>query len=175
VLLPLLVGLLACASVTVSHDYDTEADFAGYRTFGWSAVETPQTGNVELDNPLLQRRVRDAIERVLAAQGYQQLEDHEPDFYVTYHLGVEKRLTSSGMSTSVGSYGRHGGVSVGTGSTVREVDEGTLAIDVIDTQSGELVWRGTGKRRLRDAETPEKTTEAVNRTVEAILAEFPPS
>ena len=47
-------------------------------------------------------------------------------------------------------------------------------IDFIDAGSGNLLWRGTGVRRLRTESGPEEITQEVNEIVEKILTQFPP-
>ena len=173
-ILGLLLGsALACAS-NVSQDYDPEIDFSRYRTFDWSVGDVVPTGSVELDNPLLHKRIRKAVERTFVEKGFVHVEDTRPDFFISFHLAVERRLSSSGVRTSIGGYGRHGGISVGGGETLREIEEGTLAVDVLDGRTHELSWRGVGRRRLRGGGTPEESTRAVNRIVVAILESFPP-
>jgi len=173
-LVALLLALVACASARVSQDYDSATDFAVYRSYDWFPGERPASGNVHLDSPLVDQRVRNAVDRTLAARGYAKLEDEPADFQVNFYFSVETKLTSSGMDYRVGTYGRHGGVSVGGGDRLREVDEATLVIDILDARSGDLVWRGTRSRRLKIGDTPEETTRIIDETVEAILSQFPP-
>jgi hypothetical protein len=50
--------------------------------------------------------------------------------------------------------------------------EGTLVIDVIDTRSQRLVWRGAHSRRLQRKALNAGEAQLV---VDAVLLEFPPS
>jgi len=172
--LALLFLLIACASGRVSQDYDSATDFSVYRTYDWYPGERPPSGNVHLDSPLLEQRVIDAVDRALAARGYVKFEDESPNFHVNYFFTVETRLQSSGMDYRVGTYGRHGGASVGSGDRLREVDEATLVIDILDAESGDLAWRGTRSRRVKLGATPEHTTQLIDDAVTAILTQFPP-
>jgi len=165
--------LASCTGTRVSQDFDPAADFSDLHTYQWFEGERPKSGNVHVDNPLTDQRVRRAIERTLAAKGYEKIEEGPSDFLVNFFITVDTKIESSGSSYRVGTYGRHGGVSVGTGDRIREYDEGTLVIDVLGP-GGELAWRGTGSRRLTKQATPEKTTQVVDEAVEAILAQFPP-
>jgi hypothetical protein len=170
----LLAGLIACAGGRVYQDYDSATDFSVYHTYDWYPGERTSSGNVHLDSPLLEQRVINAVDRALAARGYAKFEDESPDFYVNYFFTVETRLQSSGVDYRVGTYGRHGGVSVGTGDRLREVDEATLVIDILDARSGDLAWRGTRSRRVKLGATPEHTTRLIDEAVSAILTQFPP-
>jgi hypothetical protein len=57
---------------------------------------------------------------------------------------------------------------------VREYDEGSLTIDLVDADSAALLWRGTGTQRFREYKDPEKASRDINTLVEKILAQFPP-
>ena len=92
-LFPMVVFLASCASVRVSEDYDPDEDFSGYQTFTWLPVPQKPTGDYRVDNPLLDTRIRAAVERNLGSRGYRKVEDRAPDFYVAYHLGIEQKLS----------------------------------------------------------------------------------
>ena len=57
---------------------------------------------------------------------------------------------------------------------MREYVEGTLVLDLVGASSQELVWRGTGSRRLRPQTTPEESDRVVRETVNEILNVYPP-
>ncbi|MBC2742825.1 MAG: DUF4136 domain-containing protein [Desulfosarcina sp.] len=84
------------------------------------------------------------------------------------------RQPPAGYPYGIGSSGRHGGIAIGTGNSVREYDEGSLVIDLVDTASDALLWRGTGTQRFTEYDDPAKTTGDINALVEKILAQFPP-
>jgi hypothetical protein len=176
-LVALAVALFACAGLDVSEDYEPGTDFSGYRTFDWFPGGRAASGNPEVDNPFLDRRVRDALVRELGSRGFIKVEDRTPDFFVNYHVSVREKVSSSGISlgTGVGSWGSSGGVGVGVSTpSVRTYEEGTLVIDVLDAESKRLVWRGTGSQAVKSSPKPEETTAAVDRAVAAIVAQFPP-
>jgi hypothetical protein len=166
------LAVVACASVRVQTDYDDEVDFAGLHTFAWiGAPSGPQQGAPPPD-PLLDRRIRDAVTEQLALRGYRRVESN-PDFQVAYHLVVERRID---VDTIYRSYGRVGWRGAGWHETVvREYDQGTFLLDFLDPATGELMWRGTTEGRIRERRTPEERTERVNEVVGAVVAEFPPS
>jgi len=173
-----LIGLQACSGITVSRDYDQDFRFSGLKTFTWKSNVNNEYGLK--DNDLVDSRVRTAVEEGLSAKGYDYIDSENPDFFVSYHLTVEQKISSSnvsgGISVGRGSYGSYGGigVGVGSGSTVRAYDQGTLLIDVTEAASGQLVWRGVGTQIVSEHSSPEKTTEMVNETVTKILEQFPP-
>jgi hypothetical protein len=87
---------------------------------------------------------------------------------------LESGGSSGGVGFGIGSYGRHGGIAIGTGNQVREYDEGSLTIDLVDADSAALLWRGTGTQRFREYKDPEKASRDINTLVEKIIAQFPP-
>jgi hypothetical protein len=172
----ILTGLQACSGITVSQDYDQNFRFTGLKTFTWKSNVNNEYGLK--DNDLVDSRIRKAVEDGLSAKGYSYIDSEESDFYISYHMTVEQKISNSnvsgGISVGRGSYGSYGGIGVGTGSTVRAYDQGTLSIDVTEAASGKLVWRGVSTQIVSDHSNPEKTTEMVNATVAKILEQFPP-
>lgn len=178
VLSTLLIVILACSTVKVSQDYDPATDFSVLKTYAWKSEKQEPTGDVRTDNPLLDARIRAAVDRALSEKGYQKISEQTPDFHVSYQYSVRSRLGADdgavGFGFGFGTFGRHGGVGLGTGTGVSQYDEARLTIDFIDTQNGGLLWRGAGARGFYEHLDPDKTTKEVNETVDQILARFPP-
>ena len=177
-LLAVGLSLAACSGLKVGHDYDPSADYSGYRSFDFFPGGKELSGNPHLDTPFVEARIRESIVSTLTSRGYQKVEDRTPDFYVNYHLSVQQKLSSSNVNVhyGVGSYGSWGGVGIGTSTAprVRQYEEGTLVIDLIDGASRKMVWRGTGSGALDRDPTPEETTRGVSNAVTKILDQFPP-
>jgi hypothetical protein len=181
-LLILAAALLsACASQRVGYDYDETVDFGQYQRWAWSpqAQEPQSDADPLIDNPLLRQRIEAAVARTLAAKGYEQTGSESAQLTVAYAVSVEKKLSSGGVSTSFGfgtySGGSGVGVSIGgPGTRVREQKEGTLIIDIMDRNTGDLIWRGSSTRPIGTAKTPEESERIVNEAVTEILAKFPP-
>jgi hypothetical protein len=167
----LLIGLLllaatGCSSLSTSFDYDTTADFAGLRTYSW--IE--DRGGAESASLAL-KRVRTAVDRVLAERGYR-LDSQAPDFLVAAHVTNQERVQVTDWGYS---YGRYGSWYGRRDLDVYTYDEGSLVLDVVDSASRSLVWRGTASRAVDPDWTPEKREQVVNEAVEALLQRFPPS
>ncbi len=177
-ILSVMILILGCSGIKVSQDYKPATDYSNLETYAWQSETQEKTGDPRLDNPLLNNRIRDAVDNFLLEKTFKKVTDNVPDFYVTYTLKIFRRINSSegssGFSFGFGSYGRRSGFGISTGSKVSEYDESMLVIDFIDTDSGDLLWRGIGTRRFLQHSYPEKTTEVVNETVKKILSQFPP-
>lgn len=104
-LLPLLVVLAACSSLKVTYDYDSQADFAKYKTYAFSedAMKLP-IGDLNRD------RVLKAIETEMTAKGF--TKSDTPDVLIDLHVKAEEKMdataTTSGPGYGAGYYGRYG-------------------------------------------------------------------
>ena len=57
-------------------------------------------------------------------------------------------------------------------TTVDKIPVGTLVVDLYDTNSAQLVWRGEAQDQL--SEKPDKDTRKLNKAVEKMFEKFPP-
>ena len=178
VILVTLPGLSGCAT-RVRSDFDREAVFAYYNSFDWIAppVRASEEG-MQSDpegpfarNSLLDKRIRAAVNGNLEARGFRYLESGEPDFRLNYHVTFKDNLVGSG--SDFGYFGRYrrGGFSSGFNWSVRQYQEGTIIIDIVDRAKDQLVWRGWMTSRNRDGNYDEAE---INRAVSQILVHFPP-
>jgi hypothetical protein len=173
-----LLALFGCSTTKTSSDYDPSANFTSYKTYGWLPESPAPTGHPRADNPLLHERIRSSIDRVFKAKGLAFSED--PDILVNYHVFAEQKLDVDTWNSGVYGGGYYGGWGYGWGipqTTVRQYEEGTLIIDVIDTRAKKVVWRGTGTRRLKQPtgqQDPAELDQRVFESVSETLASFPP-
>lgn len=166
--------LAACAS-RPPYEFDETASFAQYETFAWLAPthskEEVSISHPVLDSPLLARRVQQAVTTELQEKGFRQAET-DPDFFVTYHTAqAEREYHGSYLQLGYGRFGPRLGSAIAVDMWPRTFEEGTLIIDIVDADTGELVWRG-----WRDTELTRRNFDAerVGRTVDFILSAFPP-
>jgi hypothetical protein len=176
-----LVG--GCSGIHVSQDYDLSTNFNTYRTFAWAPEPTQKSGDVLIDSPFMDRRIRNAIETTLESKGYPKAAGGRPDFLVTYQLVVKTQVEIDTVGPAFGwgvypygywgyPYPYWGGIDYTT--FINQYEVGTLLVDFTDAKTHQLFWRGIGSRRIYQQSTPEKSTERVNRTVGEILAQYPP-
>jgi hypothetical protein len=172
-----------CSGIQVSQDYDLSTNFNAYRTFAWAPEPTQKSGDVVIDSPFMDRRIRTAIETTLESKGYPKAAGGRPDFLVTYQLVVKTQVEIDTVGPAFGwgvypygywgyPYPYWGGIDYTT--FINQYEVGTLLVDFTDAKTHQLFWRGIGSRRIYQQSTPEKSTERVNRTVGEILAQYPP-
>jgi len=165
-----------CSRVQVSQDYDAGVVFDKFQTFGVIQVAEMTGGNVRENNPLLHKRIYEAIEQIFIEKGMSH--SQEPDILIRHTFSVSTRIESSPFSTGigygVGSHRRYGGIGISSAPEISQYDVGIITIDIYNAATEQMVWRGTGSEMLTRHPKPQQTTEMVWRVVRQILDQFPP-
>ena len=167
----------ACATVSVITDYDPQAvsSIGAYQSYVW-LPQPPGRGDTRVNNELVAKRVINAVDEVLATRGYVKVQ-RDADFLIGWHAILEGKRDVTTINRSYG-YGwgrrRAGGVVWSSDTVVREYDQGTLIIDVVDVASNELVWRGAAQGRVKAGASAEERSERIRNAVRKIFDKFPP-
>jgi hypothetical protein len=162
------VLVASCAPVRVNSYVGRDLDLRRYHTYAWAARETLSTGDPRLDNnSFFIERVQRAVDGHLRQKGFEHIASGQPDFVVHYHARVEQRLDSTEF--------RPGEPRCQTGDCGPFVyDAGTLLIDVVDSRSNQLLWRGWAERGLQGVvDNQTWMDEAVDDAVRRIMERFP--
>lgn len=169
------VLLLAACAKTPDWDYDKSANFSNYKTFAWmpSASLTKNVNNYQISG-LMEKRVREAVNNELQKQNMQLVDVAQADVLINYHASVDTKIDVDTVNIGYGARWNYWNMGYNTQTTTREYEVGTLIIDVIDSASKQLIWRGAKEGRLKKNQTPEQRTQVVNETVANILSNFPP-
>ncbi len=157
----------------VHTDYDHNARFENYHTFSFAKVQT--------DDPLYQQRLRDDITADLQRHGLQ-LVPSGGDLAITAIGGVHNQQQYNSFYTGLGPGfgwrgwggwwgGGWGGTGV-TNTTVQEIPVGTLMVDLYDSHTNNLVFRGQAHADLKKNE--DKNISLVQKTVDKMFDHFPP-
>jgi len=167
VLLLLVVGITSCSTVKVASDYDQKVDFNQYKSFAFFKPGIDKADISDLDK----KRILRAIEEKMTAKGFTKSE--EPDLLVSIFTKTKENINiyenRSGYGYGWGWYPWYWGAGHNTVSTT---SEGTLYIDLIDSEGKELVWQGMGTAAL--AKEVNKKQDRINEIVEKILEKYPP-
>ncbi len=174
-----LPGLSGCAT-RVRSDFDREAVFSQYHTFDWIAPPIRASEDELRSDPegpfarnsLLDKRIRAAVTSKLRARGFRYAEGGESDFRLNYHVTFKDKLAGSGSDFGYTGRYHRGAFSSGFNWSVRQYQEGTIIIDIVDRAKDQLVWRGWMVSRNRDGNYDE---QEIARAVEKILTRFPPA
>ena len=168
-----LIALAGCSSISVNHDYDTDADFQSYRTFTWMPAPQQPAGNAQAarnTDPLVGKRVMNAVTAELANKGLLEVSD-KPDLLVAYHTGVEDKVDVTDWGYSYGGYYSGWG---GRDVTVTNYKQGTLIVDLVDAGTKQLVYRVTATGALSSNPSPEEMQKSINQVVKKMLKSYPP-
>jgi hypothetical protein len=165
-------ALAGCSQVTVTTDHDPSANFGALHTYAWRPGPQQGVDDPRFDSTLLDKRVRAAVDRVLASKGYRTAAPGTgADFLVGYHAVVRQKTSVQTINRWYGY--RVGGWYGGPQAFAHVYDEGTLLIDIVDPATAQLLWRGSGTGVVDPQASPEKREQRINDAVERILADFP--
>jgi hypothetical protein len=146
----------------VEADYDHQASFSQYHTYCW--------GQVHSTDPFFEGRIREAVDHVLEQRGWRPVP-----------TGCDVTLTAAAFKKHQREYttfydGLHGWRWHGWGgmstTTVENIPIGTLVVDIYETGSERLIWRGLAYDQLSD--NPDKDTKKLEKAVDKMFAKFPP-
>jgi hypothetical protein len=167
IIFSLIYCLFTCSPVNVKTDWDYDADFSMYNTYRWVPAKVKQKNpRARMRNPLMEKRIKAAMDAELSVKGLRRLESGRPDILVTYHLGARDKINVTNYNYG---YWRRG--YRGHAVQVHKYKEGTLVIDIIDGKRKQLVWRGWGTQVIERSENPE---EKIKNAVKKILEQYPP-
>lgn len=182
------LALTGCSGLESWSDFDpAKADaIRAYETWDWAPFEGEKAGDIRsndrlVDDPMTDRRIRSSVETELAGKGFRRAEGGSPDFRIGYHVSIDGRMDVTYINSYYG-YGWGGywgpyGPSFGMGystPSVRQYNEGTLILDIVDGSSNELVWRGVVSGEVHEKRDAQERQEAIDRAIGEALKDFPP-
>jgi len=151
----------------VKTDFDRSANFGQYKTYSWEQVKTKDALDVE--------RVKSAVNAALAAKGWSQVESGG-DVSI---IAIETTQNQQSLNTFYDGFGggwgwrRFGGGGFGEATTTTDTYKvGTLVVDLFDTKTKQLLWRGTSSDTLSNNSS--KNIKNLDKGVEKMFKHFPP-
>ncbi len=179
-LVALVLGALSvsplCASVT--SDYDHNANFRAYHTFSFMKVQS--------DDPFVSDRLQDEMTRDLTKAGYSRVAsggdiqitafegEHDVKQYNTFYDGLGGGGWGWGGRGFGGGWGGGwaGGPFGEQQTTEQNIPVGTLVVDMYDSNTHKLVWRGRAATQLSN--NSDKNTKKFDKDIDHMLNGFPP-
>jgi hypothetical protein len=149
-------------AMDVKTDFDHHANFSAYKTFSWAKVDTP--------DPLWNDRVKEAVDRALTAKGWTEVSSGGDVSIVAVGTTRQKPTLRTFYD------GFDGWLWSGFGGATTYVEnytEGSLIIDMFDTNTKKLIWRGSASDVLSGK--PEKDEKKLEKVVSKMFEHFPPS
>ena len=168
----IVVGLSAagCATMSVSSHVERGADFARYQTYDWGPADALPTGDPRLDeNPFFKDHVEGAVNRRLQVKGLTQSTTGAPDLLLHYHANISNRIDVNRTDSEYGyCYDED------CRARVVEFEAGTLVLDVVDTRTNRVIWRGWAQHTVADMlNNPDRMAERIEEAVGRMLERFP--
>ena len=166
------VAAAGCATtMTVSSHVDRGMNFARYRTYDWGPADALPTGDPRLDkNPFFKDHVEGAVEKQLAARGLEMSTSGTPDLLIHYHASITQRLDVNRVDRR---YGHCSGVDCP--SDVIEYEAGTLVLDIVDSHTNRVIWRGWAQDTVEGVlDNEDRMARKINEAITRMLAMLPP-
>lgn len=158
----LVAGGLAFGQ-TVNFNYDRSTDFTKYKTYKWVPIEGAQHPDQITDG-----NIRGIIDAQLKAKGLVKKDADPVDLFVGYGTTIDNEKQIVGFG---GGGWRFGGTGMAETQTIQN---GTILIDIDDSASKLLVWRGTVTETLDPSSDPNKNYERLQRALTKLLKDYPP-
>ncbi|MCU0418080.1 MAG: DUF4136 domain-containing protein [Cyclobacteriaceae bacterium] len=172
--------VLALASLAQVHvDYDRNVNFKGYKTYRFEPGRIiRQLGLQDTVSSLINQHVEAALSTQLRQKGLSE-SGTNPDLIVTFIAGArEKREIHNYLTTPGFFYPYYRFYSLNTwwgpqwnNFWVDNYEEGTLIVDIIDSKTDHLIWRGYGVAPINRF----NEEKFVERELGKLLKQFPPS
>ena len=166
----LIVMLLFAGTASaqeVKTDYDRGANFAQYKTYSWAQVKTK--------DPLDIDRIKNAVNAVLSAKGWTKVDSGGDVSIVAMEITRNQQTLNTFYDGFGGGWGwrRVGGGGFGEATTTTDTYKvGTVVVDLFDTKTKQLIWRGSSSDTLSD--NSEKNIRNLDKGVDKMFKQFPP-
>jgi hypothetical protein len=153
----------------VKTDYDRSADFSQYKTYSWEKVH--------IQNDLWVDRIKAAVNSALTAKGWTQVESGGTVSIMAMEMTQSHQTLNTYYDNFGGGWGWRGWGGLGDGfgestTTANTYRVGTLVVDLFDSNTKKLVWRGSSSDALSDKSV--KNIKSLDKGVEKMFEHFPP-
>lgn len=170
-LMNLIITLLSsCSFLNISIDYDPTQDFSKYKTYRWARIKERDPNDILSKNIMLRKRVQVAVDKILNEKGFTKLDKGKPDFIIFIYAGVQQRMNVYHHERYYCRWwGPYGGY-----TSVSHYKQGTLVVDIVDTEEKELSWRGIASDIVKKYSDPDELQKYLDYLISAMLEDFPP-
>jgi hypothetical protein len=155
----LMVSSIAAMAQSIQTDYDHSFNLARLKTYDFHQ-QARKPGDPLAASPMNDRRIHNALDSQLRANGFANSASGQPDFLIAYFVttrrGLDIRDNRFGLLQRMGSV------------DVNQVTEGSIVVVFIDSTTKQEVWRGfvTGTIDPKDLE------KDVNKGIAKLVQKF---
>jgi hypothetical protein len=166
VLFAAIAGAPAMAQ-TVTVDYDHSVNFNKFRTYTWDKVHAT--------DPSVEQRIVSAVNRDLAAR-YMTETSNSGDVTITVVDATQDKQEFSAFYNDLGDLSWQRGWGSGgfldNATSVQDLPVDSLVLDMYDTKTHKLLWRGTVTEPL--AKSTDKNDQLADKAVTELINQYPP-
>jgi hypothetical protein len=151
----------------VKTDYDRQVNFGQYKTYSWEQVKTKNALDVD--------RIKSAVNAALTAKGWTQVDSGGDVSIVAMETTQNQQTLNTFYDGFGGGWGWRGFGGGGFGEATTTTDTykvGTLVVDLFDTKTKGLLWRGSSSDTLSN--NSNKNIKNLDKGVEKMFKKFPP-
>ena len=153
----LLVTVLAgCGGGRYHTHFDRNISFDQFQQYAW--IPTSQFAGP------IRTKLKSAVEAALKQKGFQQTGLDDADLHLRYQAMIDEN-GAAGMATEMFRAGD---------AFVNEYQDGTLILEMINPENGQLIWKSSIIGAVNKKLSPEKKLIAVEDAVEKLFSSFPP-
>lgn len=164
----LMLALAGCASNVVT-DYDSGTVFGNYASWAFAPK-----GEGENFTSLDGGRIESAVERELNRKSMRKVEQNEADLLVAWQIVEEERLERTGVGLGFGFGSGNFGWGLASAPPIREIEEGKLVVELVDTDTDRVVWRAASRRYLNENQSSESRRKLIDEVVADMFEKYPP-
>jgi hypothetical protein len=158
----------------VKYNFDPTGDFSKYKTYRYAQ----HPDSLKLDQLTLSQMAM-AFDAELAKKGLQRVSADPCDLVIVYQFGTQQEKEMTTFDTGYGYgpgwrggwYGGGGGITTSTTSTITI---GAVGLDMYDTATKKLVWRGSASKTLDPKAKPDKQQKNMAKAAAKMLKNYPP-
>ena len=171
-----LSGLLLCSSLSVfaasvKTDYSHSTNFSQFKTYSWLKVQAGDS--------LWANRIKQDVDEQLAKKGWTEVPSNGSASITAFRSTQEQPTLETfydGFGGGWGWRGRGGFGGGGMGMSTTTTDDtkvGTIVVDIFNSQTKQLLWRGTDSSDL--GSNVEKNAKSLSKDMGDLFKHFPPS
>lgn len=164
----LLLSVSGCQQFAVESYSDPQFEPAKIETYAWLPNGSMALGVAPERLAVIQDTLESSINDGLQRKGWQLRDPQSADIWVRYVAGAESQYEVKSTGTS-----RVAGQEVEVPVEVKKMRSGRLAIDLIDSETGRIVWRGVSGATREGVGSQTPTADMVRRIVRSILQRLP--
>jgi Domain of unknown function (DUF4136) len=164
-----VLGVAGVSAQSVNVTFDKKVDFHGYKTYKWVTIKDA----LQLDD-LTAEQLLATVDLELSKKGLTRSKTDKADLLVAYQIARpgQKQLSHFNMSAASGSAA--GATAASAGAATTTVHTGQLVLDMYDSASQQLVWRGVESKAIDADAKPSAKQKHMDKAVEKLLKEYPP-